>query len=92
MIKGTKETKAKEIRDKCSRQDMEALIQFEELISGLAATFVNLPICQVDKEIEHGLELMVNFLGADRGIISQFSEDKETLNIPHCYIRPGVKP
>ena len=92
MTGNIEQSGAKEARAKCSRQDLEELIQFEKLISDLAATFVNLPTCQVDKEIEHGLELMVNFLGADRGVISQFSEDRETLSITHCFMRPGIKP
>ncbi|MDH4203479.1 MAG: sigma 54-interacting transcriptional regulator [Phycisphaerae bacterium] len=85
-------TTTKEAADNRSRQDLEELIQFEELLSDLAATFVNLPVCRVDQEIEHGLERMADFLGADRGMISQFSEDRETLTVTHCFMRPGIKP
>jgi formate hydrogenlyase transcriptional activator len=76
----------------CSRQELEELVQFETLISDLAARFVNLPASRVDNEIERGLELVVNFLGADRGAISQFSEDKKTLTLTHSYVRDDSPP
>jgi len=92
MTMDTHKRNTQKVEGNCSRQDLEELVQFEKLISDLAATFVNLPVSQVDKEIERGLELMVDFLGADRGTISQFSEDRETLNVTHCFMRPGIKP
>jgi formate hydrogenlyase transcriptional activator len=75
-----------------SLEDLEVLFKFEKLLSALAAAFMNLAPDRVDKEIERGLELVAEFLGADRGQISQYSEDRETIQITHRYVRPGIPP
>jgi transcriptional regulator with GAF, ATPase, and Fis domain len=87
-----KQSDAGEVKNGRERQELEERIRFEELLCDLSATFVNLSGNAVDKEIEHGLELVVKFLGADRGTLMQFSEDGKTLGITHSYIAPGVKP
>ena len=92
MAKYGKQSDAGDIKNGQGRRELEKRIQFEKLLCDLAATFVNLPSEAVDKEIEHGLELVVKFLGADRGVLLQFSEDGRTLNITHSYIELGVKP
>ena len=92
MARNTQKNNTKEVGGTYSRQDLEDLVKFEELLSELAAAFVNLSPNRMDKEIDHGLELVGEFLGADRGGISQFSEDKKTLKLTHCYVRPGIPP
>jgi formate hydrogenlyase transcriptional activator len=92
MTRDAQKSITKKTENTCSRQELEELVQFETLISDLAARFVNLPVSQVDNEIEHGLELVANFLGADRGGISQFSEDKKTLTLTHSYVRDDIPP
>jgi transcriptional regulator with GAF, ATPase, and Fis domain len=71
---------------------LEKLLEFEKLLSTLAAAFLNLPLDKIDGEIERGLERVAEFLGADRGQISQYSEDRETIQITHRYVRPGIPP
>ncbi len=92
MAKKSEQTDAKIFGAKRSIKDLEELIKFEKLLSELAAELVNLPPNRIDEEIEHGLELVGEFLGADRGGISQFSEDKKTLKLTHRYVRPGMPP
>jgi transcriptional regulator with GAF, ATPase, and Fis domain len=92
MAKHSKQSDAGDSNNGQEKQELEERIQFEKLLCDLSATFVNLPAGAVDKEIEHGLELVGKFLGADRGILMQFSEDGKTLSITHSYIAPGVKP
>jgi transcriptional regulator with GAF, ATPase, and Fis domain len=74
------------------KHDLEERIQFEKLLCALADTFVNMPYDAIDKGIERGLELIVRFLGADRGIVLQFSEDGRTLKVTYSYIAPSGKP
>ena len=71
---------------------LKEMLKFEELLADLAAVFVNLPHERVDTEIERGLALVGEFLGADRGGISQFSEDRTTISLTHGYVRPGIPP
>ena len=80
MAKHGKQSEAGDIKDGQGRRELEERIRFEELLCDLSAAFVNLPADAVDKEIDHGLELVVKFLGADRGVLLQFSEDGRTLN------------
>jgi hypothetical protein len=92
MTRHSKQSDVEDVKNKQERQELEERIRFEKLLSDLSATFVNLPADAVDKEISHGLELVAKFIGADRGVISQFSEDERTLNLTHFYMAPGVKP
>jgi len=71
--------------------DTNKQLQFEKLISGLSAEFINLPFDQVDKKIDDGLKLMVESLGIDRSLLHEFSKDKQTLRLSHFYVRPGIK-
>jgi transcriptional regulator with GAF, ATPase, and Fis domain len=92
MAKHRKKSDAARVQKRQAKQEREERIRFEKLLCTLSSTFVNLPSGAIDKEIERGLELIVRFLGADRGSICQFSADETTLSITHSYIAPGVKP
>ncbi|MHC4757716.1 MAG: hypothetical protein ACYTE8_03575, partial [Planctomycetota bacterium] len=92
MAKYRKKSDVRNVGNRPERDELEERIQFEKLLTDLSATFVNVPTNAVDKEIEHGLEFVVKFLGADRGILMQFSDDGKTLDITHTYIAPGIKP
>jgi transcriptional regulator with GAF, ATPase, and Fis domain len=92
MAKNSRQTSAENITNEQKQHELEERIQFEKLLCTLADTFINLPSDAIDKGIEHGLELIVRFLGADRGIILQFSEDERTLQVTYSYIAPGAKP
>jgi transcriptional regulator with GAF, ATPase, and Fis domain len=92
MAGSSKKSKTEDAKNGKERQGLKERIKFEKLLSDLAATFVNLPADAVNKEITHGLELVVKFLGADRGTLLQFSEDGKTLSLTHSYIAHGVKP
>jgi len=92
MAKNSRQSDAKNVNYRQEKQELEERIQFEKLLCTLSDTFVNLPSDAIDKGIEHGLELIVRFLGADRGVVFQFSEDGRTLKVSHSYIAPGGKP
>jgi transcriptional regulator with GAF, ATPase, and Fis domain len=92
MTKNSRQSDAENVKNKQEKHDLKERIQFEKLLCTLADTFVNLPSDAIDKGIEHALELIVRFLGADRGTVSQFSEDGKTLKVTYSYITPGGKP
>ena len=83
MAIDSRQSDAKNVKKEQEKQELEERIRFEKLLCTLSATFINLPSDAIDKGIEHGLELIVRFLGADRGVVFQFSEDERTLKVSH---------
>ncbi len=69
--------------------ELEDRLRFETLLSDLSARFINLPVDEVDKEIEAALGRIVQFLGLDRSTLFQLSEDETTLVVSHCWAAPG---
>lgn len=69
----------------------DELLKFEALLSDLSAAFINIPVSEVDRKIEQGLQKIVDFLGFDRSTIWQFSPDDGRLHRTHSYALPGVK-
>ncbi|GFE56302.1 sigma 54-interacting transcriptional regulator [Geobacter sp. AOG1] len=69
----------------------EELLKFEAILSDLSAAFINIPISEVDRKIEQGLQKIVDFLGFDRCSIWQFSTDDGRLHCTHSYALPGIK-
>lgn len=58
-------------------------LKFEQMLTTLSASFVNINSSEVDYSIERGLEMMVGFLGIDRAAIVEFTEDLIMLNWTH---------
>ncbi len=71
--------------------ELEERLRFETLLSDLSAHFINLPVDDVDKEIEAVLGRIVEFLGLDRSTLFQLSWDETTLVATHCWTRPGFE-
>ncbi len=65
-------------------------LKFEALLSDLSAAFINVPISEVDRKIEQGLQKIVEFLGFDRSSIWQFLPGDQKLHLTHSYSLPGV--
>jgi transcriptional regulator with GAF, ATPase, and Fis domain/FixJ family two-component response regulator len=78
-------------RKKAERALAERL-RFERLLSELSAIFVNLPASEVDKEIEHGLQLFVAFLEVDRSTVFQTTEDNRQFRATHSWAVEGATP
>jgi transcriptional regulator with GAF, ATPase, and Fis domain len=69
----------------------DELLKFEALLSDLSAAFINIPVSEVDRKIEQGLQKIVEFLGFDRSSIWQFSPDDRRLHLTHSYALPGIQ-
>ena len=52
-------------------------LEFETFLAELSAHFVTMEAHEVDREIDLGIERLVEFLGVDRGHLWQFSENQE---------------
>ena len=53
-------------------------LRFEQLLSSLAAAFGHLSGADFDREVQRGLRQVVDFLGADRGSLIEFTRDGRT--------------
>jgi transcriptional regulator with GAF, ATPase, and Fis domain len=71
--------------------ELEDQLRFETVLSALSARFINLPPDQVDREIEAGLQSLVEFLGVDRSTLFQLSQETGTLEVTHCWAAPGYQ-
>lgn len=75
------------INDQLAR--LESQFEFEKLISNLSARFVNLPVEQVDEEIEKGLQQLWKFLQIDRCRLLKISGDKKKATVIHAHSAEG---
>ena len=66
------------------------LLSFEKLLSRISTNLINLPVSEIDGEIQRGLETVVKFLGVDRGTVFQFSPDMARMNRTHSYAEEGI--
>ncbi len=74
------------------RLQLEALLQFEKLVSEISSVYANLPPTEVDKTIEYGLQRIGKFLGADRCNLALFSEQQRSVHILHSWSDSGIDP
>ena len=63
-----------ELREKERR--LGEMVRFEKLLLEISTRLVNLPVGQIDQEIEQGLHRVVEFLGVDRGAVYVFSGER----------------
>jgi hypothetical protein len=67
-------------------------LNFETFLAELSAHFVTVEAHEVDREIDLGIERLVEFLGADRGRLWQFSEYQEEFVPTRSWATPGLAP
>jgi len=65
-------------------------LKFEALLSDLSATFINLPVSEVDGKIVQGLQKIVDFLGFDRSSVWRVDPDNGQMICTHSYALPGI--
>lgn len=80
-----------------SRQELEENAQierlkFEALLSDLSATFINVPVSEVDRKIVQGLRKIVEFLGFDRSTVWRVDSETGEMICTHSYELPGIRP
>src|SRR6266568_510167 len=65
-------------------------LKFEALLSDLSATFINLPVSEVDGKIVQGLQKIVDFLGFDRSSVWRVDPDNGQMICTHSHALPGI--
>ena len=79
-------------RELRAQMSAERRIEFERLVSNLAAAFVSVEAAQVDEAIIDSQRQMVEALDIDRFGLWQFTDDRENLVSTHSWVRPGCPP
>lgn len=74
------------------RKDLLYRLRFEELITTISSTFINLPSAAIDEEIERALEVVGEMTGADRMYIFRYDEDRQTMDNTHEWRAAGQEP
>src|SRR5277367_2703578 len=65
-------------------------VDFEKLLSDLSATFVRVPVEQIDSEIDRWLEHIVLAMDVDRSTVLQIDPASGGLYVTHQWARPGL--
>ena len=65
---------------------------FQQLLMTMAATYINLPIDAIDNGIQHSLQDLATFVGADRAWIYSYDFDRQTFSNTHEWCAEGVEP
>lgn len=63
-----------------------------ELLMRVASTYINLPVEGFDEEINHSLEELGRFVGADRFFIFEYDFDALTSSNTHEWCAEGIEP
>ncbi len=75
-----------------AKNTVQGLLQFEYFITELSAKFINLPVEEVNEQIENGLKLVVKALEVDRSSLFQLSTDGTEMFITHSFAKKGLQP
>ncbi len=76
----------RELVDTLSRK-----LHFQRLLSQISTAFASVTADQVDNKITQSLELLAEFLKADRAYLIQISEDAGTLKIGYNWYAAGIE-
>ena len=69
---------------------LQARPEFEQVVSRLSNTFINLPADRVDGEVNNGLASLAEVLDLDGTLITQTDVDKKSRIFTHSWRRPGL--
>ncbi len=77
---------------KKNERDREDRLRFERLLSDLSAMFVNLPVKEVETQIEQGLREIAEFLGVTGAVLFEFAQDMSGVEPISSFAFPGFEP
>jgi signal transduction histidine kinase len=72
------------------KRELDDRLRFETMLSDLSADFLGLLPAEVDRKIQDWLQLLVEFLGVDRGAFLQFSDDGEIIHNTYRWVTPQL--
>jgi transcriptional regulator with GAF, ATPase, and Fis domain len=73
-----------------AQEKIKAQLQFEQLVSELAARFVSTPREMVDQEIEKSLQRLTSFFQIDRLALLKISQDNGVAVVTHTATADGI--
>jgi PAS domain S-box-containing protein len=83
-------------RDITARKDAEQALlhqsRLQHLLMEIAATYINLPLADVDAHIQKSLGDMACFVNADRAYICTYDFEKKICTNTHEWCRQGIEP
>ncbi len=74
------------------KDNLQARLKFESLVSDLSARFVNVSCDEVDREIERALKRILKFFAVDRCKLWRVSLDRKEIRITHVARKKGAPP
>jgi PAS domain S-box-containing protein len=77
---------------KQSEKALENQLAFEEMITTLSNSFINLPPQKIDDGIRNALQTIGEFTGMDHGYVFMLSSDKVVMECTHEWRREGTAP
>jgi two-component system, LuxR family, sensor kinase FixL len=79
-------------RRRQTRRRLDERLQFERLLTDLAADFVEVQPGEIDERIRQGLDRTIHELGMDRAGLAEFGAAGEQLRVTHARSRAGLVP
>src|SRR5437868_1341496 len=73
-------------------RDLQDLLRFERLLSDLSATFVAVPLHDIDRAIEDSLARIVKALDIDRSTLTRVFTLTGSAHVTHSFSREGIAP
>ena len=77
---------------KQAEQALEERLRFEQLLSGLSATFIHQPPDRIEGVIDESLKELLQALGNDRSSLAEFHPDTGRAVVTHSCAVSGVEP
>ena len=68
----------------------EASLRFESLLASLSTTFIKTPVPDIERQIEVGLQRVVEYFALDCGVLSELLDESTTPRVRYWYSMPGV--
>jgi two-component system, NarL family, sensor kinase len=75
-----------------AQRNLAERLRFETLLSDLSTVLLSCPATEVDRQVETGLQRVVENLGADRAAIWALEDRSDEARLTHSWIREGVPP
>ena len=77
----------RDISDRLLAMQMARNLRAEQAFASLSAKFINLPSALVDREITHGLQVLVESLDTDQATLGQIEADSGNIFVSHVWVR-----
>jgi len=85
-----------EAKESIERERAQAALRrrfdFEQLITGISARFINLAPDEIDRGIGAALRAIAEFAGIDRSYVFLLSEDRKSMSLTHWWVPEGSDP